>query len=157
MASESKPTTPVTGTDKVTQVALVVRDIEEKTRTWSRFLGREPAFSVNMEPGASSIASYRGAEQECRARLVFFRMENLMIELIEPIGEDNCWAEHLREKGEGIHHIAFDVVDTAGIEARAADQGISVIQQGGDPATGQYTYLDAGNPLGLVIELLEGY
>jgi 4-hydroxyphenylpyruvate dioxygenase-like putative hemolysin len=63
----------------------------------------------------------------------------------------------LDQQGEGIHHIAFQVTDTAGKTRTLAAGGIPVLHQGGDPKTGQFTYFDTRAKLGILIETLEGY
>jgi 4-hydroxyphenylpyruvate dioxygenase-like putative hemolysin len=52
---------------------------------------------------------YRGQPSPARAKLAFFDMGQVKIELIEPIGDLSAWKETLNAKGEGIHHIAFQI------------------------------------------------
>jgi methylmalonyl-CoA/ethylmalonyl-CoA epimerase len=69
----------------------------------------------------------------------------------------SSWQDVLDEKGEGVHHIAFRVTDTAGKAESLAAQGIPLLHQGGDPRTGQFSYFDARETLGILVETLEGY
>lgn len=145
------------GTRTVCQVAIVVRDIDRARHNWAGFLGLPVPPIITTAPGNEVGMTYAGRPSDARAKLAFLGMENLVIELIEPLGEGSSWQAVLDERGEGFHHIAFKVVDTAGITQRLAPEGISVLHQGGNPSSGQYTYLDAREKLGVILELLEGY
>ena len=83
-------------------------------------------------------------------------MGQVDIELIEPVGEDSVWHEVLAEKGEGVHHIAFQIKDTEGVTAFLDGSGIPTIQQG-HYTGGMYSYVDSGPQLGVMLELLENF
>src|SRR5512141_3037256 len=70
----------------ITQIGIVVRDVEAKARAWSELFGL-PMPTIS-ETGAHEVthAEYRGAATHARAKLAFFRFENITIELIEPVG-----------------------------------------------------------------------
>jgi hypothetical protein len=89
--------------------------------------------------------------------LAFFDLENTTIELIQPLGGDSSWQAVLDEKGECIHHIAFQVKDSPAKTRALTAAGIPLLHQGGDPATGQFSYFDARAKLGILIETLEGF
>ncbi len=151
------PTTPVLGTRRVCQIAIVVRDIDRAARHWSTFLGLPIPPTITTASGDKVGQTYRGEPSNARCKLAFFQMDNTVVELIEPLGGASSWQAVLEEKGEGVHHIAFNVVDTAGKTRSLAEQGLSVMHQGGDPATGQFSYIDSRDKLGVIVELLEGY
>jgi catechol 2,3-dioxygenase-like lactoylglutathione lyase family enzyme len=151
------PTTPVLGTRRVCQIAVVVRDIDRAARHWSAFLGMPLPPIITTESGDKVGQTYRGEPSNARCKLAFFAIDNTVIEIIEPLGGSSSWQAVLDEKGEGVHHIAFTITDTAGKVQSLAAQGIPVLHQGGNPATGQFTYLDSRDKLGVIVELLEGY
>jgi methylmalonyl-CoA/ethylmalonyl-CoA epimerase len=151
------PTAPILGTKNVCQIAVVVRDMERSAREWAAFLGVSVPTIIPTGPGHQVNQTYLGRPSDARCLLAFFQMENTVIELIQPLGGDSSWQAILDEKGEGVHHIAFQVTDTAGKTKALAAQGVPVMHQGGDPATGQFTYLETRPKLGVLVELLEGY
>jgi methylmalonyl-CoA/ethylmalonyl-CoA epimerase len=51
------------------------------------------------------------------------------IELLEPTNDDSPIAKFLEKKGEGIHHIAFDVQDIAAEIARLKAEGFTVLNE----------------------------
>ncbi|MEP6985757.1 MAG: VOC family protein, partial [Chloroflexota bacterium] len=69
----------------------------------------------------------------------------------------SVWRNILDEKGDSVHHIAFQV-DTPRAADHFAKHGIAIAQQGlyGD-RRGIYTYMDSASKLGIIIELLESF
>jgi 4-hydroxyphenylpyruvate dioxygenase-like putative hemolysin len=106
--------------------------------------------------GPEANATYRGQPTEAQAKLAFFDMGQVQIELIEPLGGDSVWQEVLDEKGEGVHHIAFQVKGTDEVTDYLATHDIPVIQQGHYPG-GMYTYVDSEPALSVMLELLENF
>jgi catechol 2,3-dioxygenase-like lactoylglutathione lyase family enzyme len=155
--SSSSSSTPVLGTRQVCQIAVVVRDIEKSRHAYAAFFGLPLPPIIITEPGLKVGQTYRGKPSDARCKLAFFKLDNTEIELTEPLGGDSSWQELLDRHGECIHHIAFRVTDTAGKARTLALQGVPILHQGGEPATGQFTYFDTREKLGIIIETLEGY
>jgi methylmalonyl-CoA/ethylmalonyl-CoA epimerase len=144
------------GSNVVCQVGLIVRDIERSAEAYSRVFGvPKPEFIVTDEQEVAHTR-YRGEPTDARAKLAFFDMGQVTLELIEPIGGPSTWQEFLDEKGEGVHHIAFFVTDTDRAVKFLAGIGIGVVQQG-DYTGGRYTYVDSAPALSVVLELLENF
>ncbi len=147
------------GTTLVAQVGLVVHDVEAKARAWSDLFGL-PMPEIRMtDPSDVTHAQYRGQPTTGRAKLAFFDMGNVQVELIEPVGSPSTWQEQLDKHGDSVHHLAFRVgtVDQMmaklpGLEA----QGLELVQRGDWRPNGRYLYLDAVAKLGLILELLPG-
>jgi catechol 2,3-dioxygenase-like lactoylglutathione lyase family enzyme len=138
----------------VCQVGLIVRDIEKSRAAYARVLGVDVPDIIISGTQAEANTEYRGGPTEARAKLTFFQVGQVSIELIEPFNGPSTWQEFLDEKGEGVHHIAFEVDDAQACTEEMADEGISLVQRG-DYEGGSYTYLDAQKSLGLVLELLQ--
>lgn len=135
------------------QVAIVVRDIEEKAKAYAEFFGvAVPPYSLT---GTLEEANTRfmGIPTEARAKLAFFQLDNIQVELIEPVGGPSTWQNYLDTKGEGIHHIAFHVPDMDAEVLRLEEMGMT-LQQSGDFPGGCYAYIDGNTKLGGILELL---
>ena len=143
------------GTHIVTQIGLVVKDIDKAIETYSKIFGL-PKPSVSIAGGPDADATYRGEPTNARAKLAFFKLGQVDLELIEPIGEGSVWQEILDERGECVHHIAFQVKGTDNVTNFLADYNMPVIQQGHYPG-GMYTYVDSEPVLGVMLELLENF
>lgn len=141
------------GFRRVTQVAIVVRDIEEAAERWARLLGVPKPRVIETEEWERTRMTYRGAPSRGRAKLAFFDLGGVTLELIEPIGGPSTWSEFLEEQGQGIHHIAFVVDDMDAAIRRLEEEG-GVLVQRGDFEGGSYAYVDAREKLGAIVELL---
>jgi catechol 2,3-dioxygenase-like lactoylglutathione lyase family enzyme len=144
------------GSNIVCQVGLIVRDIERSAEAYSRVFGMQNPEVIVTDGQEISHAKYRGEPMDARAKLAFFNMGQITLELIEPIGGPSTWQEFLDRQGEGVHHIAFFVEDTDRAVASLEQHDIAVIQQG-DYTGGRYTYVDSAPALGVILELLENF
>ncbi len=142
------------GGANLAQVALVVRDIEASARRWAALLGMPVPNVITTAPGLEVEQTYQGVPSDARAKLAFFQLGPVQLELIEPMGGDSTWQEALDRKGEGFHHIAFWVEGMQRSVDHLREHGIPMVQRG-DMGEGQYAYFDAEEPLGVTIELLE--
>lgn len=138
---------------RVMQVGIIVRDIGKSIKVWEKLLGLKVSGIVETEPQELTGMNYRGRASEGRAKLAFFRLENITIELIEPIGGPSTWRNFLEKHGEGIHHIAFNVSDMESVKDSLRRMGIG-IEQEGHFTGGSYAYTNIENPLGAIVELL---
>lgn len=146
-------------TRKVVQIAVIVRDVEKAAKVWADFFGLEVPKTSLTDPLEDSNARYRGQPTEARAKLAFLTMDNLRIELIQPVGEPSTWMDFLKANGEGVHHIAFEVKGMNEQIANLEKKGMPLIQFGEWTAHtgGCYAYFDSAEQLGVLIELLENY
>lgn len=142
------------GTNVICQVGLIVRDVERSIEAYSRVFDLPKPEVIVTDGQESAHTRYRGEPTDARAKLAFFDMGQVSLELIEPIGGPSTWQEFLDERGEGVHHIAFFVQGTDQVVAFLEENGIAVIQQG-DYTGGRYTYADSAPALGVILELLE--
>ena len=142
------------GTNVICQIGLVVRDIEKTARIYADVFGMDvPNVSIT-DPAEKSHIRYRGASTQARAKLAFFKMGSLSLELIEPIGGPSTWKEFLDEHGEGVHHIAFQIKGMEEVLTYLDGKGIPAVQRG-DYTGGRYAYVDSAPSLGVILELLE--
>lgn len=150
----------ILGTNVVTQVGFVVRDIEKTKKKFAEFFGVEPP--AHFEAGRYEVTKTTVmGEPAPRANclLAFFDAgPNVQVELIQPNGAKSTWQDFLDAHGEGMHHIAFKVKDTDEKIGACERFGMKCVQRGkyGD-GSGEYAYMDATADLKCIIELLESY
>jgi methylmalonyl-CoA/ethylmalonyl-CoA epimerase len=144
------------GTTTVTQIGLVVADIDKSIDAYCSILGLPRPNVIVTDEYEQAKTSYNGHPTPARAKLAFFDLGQVSLELIEPVGEPSTWKEALEKNGEGFHHIAFQIKDTAKVVQNLQSNGVEMVQQG-QYTGGMYTYMDATQKLGLVLELLENF
>ena len=146
----------VLGTDVVCQVAVVVEDVEETSEAWAKLLGVEvPDWSMTDPPEMSHV-KYKGETTEARAKLAFFDLGQVRLEIIEPVDRPSTWGDFFDEHGQGLHHIAFFVEGMDEVLMALEDQGLTLVQRG-DYTGGRYAYVDGTAQLGCILELLENF
>lgn len=150
----------IIGTNVLTQVGFIVKDIEKSKKKFAEFFGVETPGHFDggkFEITGTTVDGEPAPYANCF--MAFFDVgPNVAIELIQPNGVKSTWQDFLDQHGEGIHHIAFNVKDTDD-KIKACEQfGMKVLQRGkyGD-GSGEYTYLDGTGDLKCILELLESY
>jgi hypothetical protein len=143
------------GANIVTQIGILVNDIEKTSQDYADFLGVEKPQWILTDTFDKTQAEYMGKPSNARAKLAFFSVgATLSIELIEPDNEPSTWRDDLNKYGEGFHHIALMVKGMKEKIEICGRNGMPLLQKG-EYTGGRYAYIDAKNPLKLLIELLE--
>ncbi len=149
----------IVGNNLLAQVGFIVKDIETTKRKWAEFLGVDVPPTVDAGQYEVTQTVFEGKPApEPAALLAFFDVgPGLQIELIQPNEAPSTWRNFLNEHGEGMHHVAFQVKNSAEQVKNAEKAGLRLVQHGlyGD-AGGEYNYLDAPD-LKCIVELLESY
>lgn len=150
----------ILGTNKLTQVGFIVRDIEKSKKVFAEFFGVPvpPHFDGGKyEITGTTVDGEPAPYANCN--MCFFDIgEGVQMELIQPNGVKSTWQDFLDEKGEGIHHIAFNVKGTDKVIEACEAFGMKTLQRGKyGNAGGEYTYLDATEKMHCILELLESY
>ncbi len=142
------------GTNTVTQIGLITRNIEDAVQAWAAVLGVPAPPIVITDTVERAQTEYNGQSTPARAKLAFFDLGSISLELIEPLGEPSTWHDQLAAHGPSLHHIAFEVKGMSERLAALAARGLPLIQRG-EYTGGRYAYTDGSESLGAIIELLE--
>jgi catechol 2,3-dioxygenase-like lactoylglutathione lyase family enzyme len=138
----------------VTQIGIIVRDIEAKASVWAQIFGLPVPAIIVTDPVEVARTEYQGQPSPARAKLAFFQLGQVSLELIEPIGAPSTWQEHLDAHGESVHHIAFQIQGMQDKLAYLDANGLPLVQRG-EYKGGRYAYVDGTQALSVVLELLE--
>ena len=137
----------------ITQVAIIVKDIEDSAKRYAALLGVDVPKIGLTDAAETSHIKYKGGDTKARAKLAFFDTGTCRIELIEPVDRPSTWGDFLDQRGEGIHHIAFNVPKLDQDIALLKTMGMNVVQTG-DYTGGCYTYVEGTATPGVTLELL---
>lgn len=142
------------GTNVITQIGIIVRDIEKVSQSYADFFGIEKPQWFWTDTVDVAETEYKGESSVARSKLAFIDCGQLQVELIEPDQHPSTWREFLDEHGEGVHHIAFVI--------KGMKEKIGVLQanqmpliQKGEYTGGRYAYIDTFDELKVLVELLE--
>jgi CHAD domain-containing protein len=145
----------ILGTDLVTQIGILVNDIEQAAQDYADLLGVEKPEIVITATEDIAKTVYKGNPTPARTKQAFFHVgQNIDIELLEPDHEPSTWRHDLDTYGEGIHHIAFNIKGMRKVVEAFERNGMKEIQKG-EWVGGRYSYIDAKETLKLTLELLE--
>jgi catechol 2,3-dioxygenase-like lactoylglutathione lyase family enzyme len=148
--------TDLFGQGAIVQIGVVVKDIEKASAAYADLLGvAVPKWSWT-DTADKAHTQFKGKPSPARAKLAFIELKNITLELIEPDTNPSTWREFLDTKGEGVHHIAFEIKGMDDKTALLAKKGMSLLQKG-DYEGGRYAYIDGAAKLGLILELLENF
>ena len=78
------------------------------------------------------------------------------VELLAPLGEDTPVGRFLQKRGEGMHHVAFDVADIGGELSRLRREGATLVDE--TPRHGLYGQVAFVHPeavFGVLTELVQ--
>ncbi len=146
------------GITAVCQIGILVHNIEEAGKKYAEFFGMEvPPIVTSGEPEVVK-GKYLGEPSEAKCKLMFFDLDNMQIELIQPDELPSVWRDDLNQKGEGIHHVGFQVKHSKDLAKKLEEDGIQTRMVGEyGNGGGCYHYLDTFEDLKMTIELLESY
>ena len=146
--------TNLLGNKVITQIGILVEDIEKVSQAYASFFGVEAPPITVTDVVEVAQTEFMGQPSEARAKLAFFDMGSLQLELIEPDQHASTWRNYLNEHGEGPHHIAFEIEGMKEKIQLLNEQGFA-LQQKGEYTGGRYAYMDTFKELKVLIELLE--
>ncbi len=103
------------GYGKLDHVGIAVNDVVEVARMYSEGLGLKVSEPTINEDEA--------------VKIVFLPTDSHLIELVQPLHESTAINKFLQTRGEGLHHVCFEVADIEGTLQRLRDMGIQLIDQ----------------------------
>ena len=136
------------------QIGIVVRDLEEAMRVHVEDYGIGPWEVFEMNPSSVEDMEKDGKREDHAMRVALTMVGSVQWELIEPVGENNIYAEFLREHGEGLHHIGVGTRDYHEALDRMRRKGLTVLQ-GGNFHGALYCYPSTDKDLKYLTEIFD--
>jgi methylmalonyl-CoA/ethylmalonyl-CoA epimerase len=148
--------------NEITQISVVVRDLDAKMKAYHEAFGWGP-WKVFQSDGEVIMHDCQMDGQPCEffnIRWAEVEVDGLNFELIQPLGGDNPWQRMLDTQGEGIGSIAVMFKSDAESSAvkeqfQAAGIGITALGRIGDHI--EWYYLDTEPAFKCVIESGTGH
>jgi len=128
---------------RIDHIAIVVENLNNAVEFFQKSLDLELAGTA--------------AEPEQRVTVAFLPVGESEVELLEPDGTDSGVARYLEKRGEGIHHICFEVTDIDAVLAQLKEAGVELITE--EPVTNsrgwRLAFVHPKAAHGVLIELFE--
>ncbi|MES2591247.1 MAG: methylmalonyl-CoA epimerase [Bacteroidota bacterium] len=128
---------------KIEHLGIAVKNLEQSNALFTSLFGKAPYKLEKVESEGVSTS--------------FFMMGDSKIELLEATTADSPIAKFIEKKGEGIHHIAFEVADIYAEMKRLQSEGFVLLSE--QPKKGAdnklICFLHPKNTNGVLIELCQ--
>lgn len=129
--------------NKIEHIGIAVKNLDEAIENWETLLGTD---CYKKESVASE-----------KVDTAFFRTGESKIELLGASAPDSVIATFIEKRGEGIHHVAFEVDDIRAEIKRLSEAGYRLLQevpkQGADNKL--VAFLHPKNANGVLVELCQ--
>lgn len=127
---------------KIHHVALIVRSIEDALGLWRDMLGLELQTIMDIPTD--------------KVRIAFLAIGESKIELVEPTDDTTGVARFLASKGEGFHHVCFEVANLAETLLKLEIGGLELIDTAPRRgAEGPVAFVHPRACHGVLVELIE--
>lgn len=98
---------------KVEHIGIAVKDLKKSNELFAKLFGKEHYKIEQVESENVSTS--------------FFMLGETKIELVEATDPDSAISKFIDKKGEGIHHIAYEVSDIIKEMVRLKEQGFELL------------------------------
>jgi methylmalonyl-CoA/ethylmalonyl-CoA epimerase len=100
---------------KIEHIGIAVRSLDVSNALFEKLLGTAPYKSERIESEKVTTSFFRSGESK--------------IELLEATDPESPVAKFIEKKGEGIHHLAFDVADIKAEMKRMKEEGFILLSE----------------------------
>ena len=126
---------------QISHLGIAVKDLEEAREFYRSVLGLESSDPIIGGDGTIKVS--------------MVEIGDTLIELLEPIGNEGVVAKFLEKRGEGFHHICYEVDDINAEIASLKAAGLEVLGEPRQGAEGMSVFLHPRGTHGVLIELVE--
>ena len=128
---------------KVEHIGLAVKSLETAIPLFEKLLNTECYKTEIIESESVNTA--------------FFKQGETKIELLESTSTDGIITRFIEKKGEGMHHIAFEVADLAAEMQRLKEEGFTLLNETPKPGADNklVCFLHPKGTSGVLIELCQ--
>ena len=100
---------------KIEHLGIAVKNLEESNLLFASLLGSSP-YKTEEVSGEKVVTS-------------FFKTGESKVELLQALSPDSPIARFIEKKGEGIHHIAFEVADIYATMEELKKKGFTLLSE----------------------------
>ena len=130
-------------------IGVVVEDIGKTMEFLSSIWGLGPWQTVEISLGKDMLI----VGEPFRQKLAWAKLGSTTLELIQQLEGGGPWPEFLKTKGEGLHHIGFNISNWDEMVAKLKQQGGKMVA-GGVYEGKRWCYFDI-KPGGILVEFGE--
>lgn len=126
---------------QISHLGMAVKDLEEARKFYCSVLGLESSDPILAGDGTIKVSLVEAG--------------NAIVELLQPVGNEGVMAKFLEKRGEGFHHICYEVDDINAEIASLKASGVEVLGEPRPGAEGMSVFLHPRGTHGVLVELVE--
>ena len=128
--------------DKIEHIGIAVRDLREASKFYEDVLGCCVSEEMDVP--------------ERKLKIAFIDVAGVKLEFLMPTDEESVLAKFIEKRGEGIHHICFQVDDVEKAAAELQEKGAELVDKPRMGAEGKkIVFVRPKSAHGVLIELKE--
>jgi len=128
--------------DKIEHIGIAVKDVKEASKFYQDVFGCKISDVINVP--------------DRKLRIAFTDISGVKLEFLMPTNEDSVIAKFIEKRGEGIHHICYEVEDVYSASNELASKGIELVDK--EPrkgAEGMIVFLHPKSTHGVLTEIVQ--
>lgn len=98
---------------QIDHIGIAVKNLNDSNNLFEKLLNVPPTKIERVESQKLDVS--------------FFFLKDTKVELLQPIDETSTISKFLSQKGEGIHHVAFEVEDIKAEMERLKNEGFQLL------------------------------
>jgi methylmalonyl-CoA/ethylmalonyl-CoA epimerase len=128
--------------DKIEHIGLAVKDIEEAAKLYEDVFGCHISEVIDVP--------------DRKLKIAFIDISGTKLELLMGTDDESTISKFIEKKGEGIHHVCFEVEDVEKAAAQLQEKGIELVDKPRMGAEGKkIVFIKPKSTHGVLIELAE--
>jgi methylmalonyl-CoA/ethylmalonyl-CoA epimerase len=141
----------------VVQIGVIVSDADACVARYRKLLNLQDWHINYVDTKAGKGRNFFNGSKPVtvKAKIAWITIGNVELEIIEPRDEESIYAEFLRDRGPGIHHVMFAVSDYDQCSESMAGNNVAMIGSGELQQT-QFQMFDTEKDLGFICEIARG-
>ena len=126
---------------QISHLGIAVKDLEEARQFYRSVFGLESSEPIMAGDGTIKVS--------------MVEVGGVLIELLQPVGSEGVMAKFLEKRGEGFHHICYEVNDINAEISSLKAAGVEVLGEPKPGAEGMSVFLHPRGTHGVLVELVE--
>lgn len=126
---------------KISHLGIAVKDLEKAREFYRSIFSLESSDPITNPDGTISMS--------------LVHLENAVVELLQPVRDEGVMAKFLKKRGEGIHHICYEVDDIFAEVENLRSKGMDVLGEPRPGAEGMSVFLHPLGTHGVLVEFVQ--
>jgi methylmalonyl-CoA epimerase len=126
---------------QISHLGIAVKDLEDSMNFYK--------FVLGLDPSAPII----GGNGTIKASMI--KVGEVHLELLQPLETEGVMAKFLEKRGEGFHHVCYEVEDLHAAISSIKDAGVEVLGNPMDGVEGLSIFLHPRGTHGILTELVQ--